>query len=791
MATPDLPRVLADAALQSHFMAPRRHDLAREREGAKFVYGIDASVVPFWGNPMADEADGDPYVGRIFSHDPADLATAIGLGLLNHVFNYLGDTKPPLLIVPPIEREITGILQALQQTDHSSASSRVAARVGEIVERLRGELTPERLGTLNIKLHEIIFDEIGEDVELRRILLLFAQRRLLKLEDAGSLLKMRDPLLADTLLPSENVLHRWFEYGARKNGEGLDPGWYRRLKDAAPARGDTNLKSDAEVLARLEVWNRILAREGSDHRFLYITADLSIFRAAAGVDASWDTEGKSATFAEAFLRHPRAFLAEDGVLGRVDDVALRDQEARAETVGEWLKLLTEPADASFAELLDAARNRRGPPPSIEAFAAKMSQPHAHGRTAEDLAQGLLQKWDHFAKGALAARDDPREAFLGLTKDYSKPADTVFQMLRDAHEGLEGRRAETLRQYINVTTQLSQKIEAGQEKQPLLSSIAPIFFEGWSEANEAIAAMSGWSDERIEEAVYQDAVDLISRDDSSSYAFYLGNAAFFAARGRWKSAAMLSRRARGIHDENGANGREAAYFEGFCQRRLARSPHELAGASECLATAVAILAEERQAGRYLEFAEERFTFEAATIDLAHHLFSLAPDRRAPIDAAPLEASASEFREQLEVHWTRMGVADDPARFRAGPPPRVGDADVRPTRLRVEAQLLTRTILFAFLPHSSPTMSADARRALGVLESRLLEGHILESALSCFDRAFLFAARLREHGAKSTRAMQRAFDAEIGKLTAERAHLLPYELPLIESVQRLSKVDWLGR
>lgn len=771
-------------------MAPRRHDLAREREGASFVYGIDASVVPFWGNPLADEVDGDPHVGRIFSHDRADLATAIGLGLLNHVFNYIGDAKPPLLIVPPIEREIAGILQALQQTDRSSASSRVAAQVEEIVERVRGELTPEQLGSLNIKLHEIIFDQIGEDVELRRILLLFAQRRLLKLDDAAGLLNKRDPLLGETLLPSENVLHRWFEYGARKNGEGKDPGWYRRLKDAAPTRRDSNVQNDADVLARLDVWNRILAKEGSDHRVLYITTDLSIFRAAATVDASWDVDGRPASFAEAFLRHPRAFLAEDGVLGRVDDIALRDQGARAETVGEWLKLLTEPADASFSELLDAARNRHGPPPSIVAFAANMSeQPHAHGSTAEQLAKGLLE--DHFAKGALAARDDPKEAFLGLTRDFSKAADRVFQMLNDAHEGLEVRRVETLRQYISVTTQLSQKVEAGQERQPLLSSIAPVFFEGWAEANAAIAAMSGWSDERIDEAEYQDAVDLIGRDDSSSYAFYLGNAAFFAARGRWKSAAMLARRARGIHDEHGANGREAAYFEGFCQRRLARSPIELVSASECLTTAMAILAGEKETGRYFEFAEERFTFESATIALAHHLFTLALDRKVPIDAAPLEESASEFWTQLEAHWTRMGVADDPTTFRAGPPPRDGDADVRPTRLRVEAQLLTRTILFAFLPHSTPMMSARARRALSVLESRLLEGHVLESALSCFDRAFLFAARLREHGVRSTRAMQRSLDAEIGKLMAGRAHLLPYEPPLIESVQRLSKVEWLNR
>ena len=164
-------------------MAPRRVDIHREAQGTKFVYGVDANVVARWGNPVQG-SDRNPSVGRIFSHDPGDLATAIGLGLLSHVFNYLGDSNLPLLIIPPIEKEIAGMLHALQQVDHHTASPQVAKQVDAMVARFQQELTPERLGSLNVKLHEIVFNAIGEDLELRRIMLLFAQRRLIKLEDA-------------------------------------------------------------------------------------------------------------------------------------------------------------------------------------------------------------------------------------------------------------------------------------------------------------------------------------------------------------------------------------------------------------------------------------------------------------------------------------------------------------------------------------------------------------------------------------------------------------------------------
>ena len=134
------------------------------------------------------------------------------------------------------------------------------------------------------------------------------------------------------------------------------------MKAVATTRDDSRVSHDADVLARLDVWNRRLLADGSPYRVLYLTADLSLFRAAATVDASWEGEGRS--FAHAFLRHPRAYLAEEGVLGKVDDAVVRGENDEVETVGDWLSLLTHPADSSFAELLDALREGRGPPLAI-------------------------------------------------------------------------------------------------------------------------------------------------------------------------------------------------------------------------------------------------------------------------------------------------------------------------------------------------------------------------------------------------------------------------------------------
>ena len=781
----ELEHLLTDAALQALFMQARRNDIAEEQNGITFIYGVDANVIRAWGNPHETPAR-PSRIGRTFRSDDDALATAIGSGLLNFIFSALGPDRIPLMIIPPIDTELWGILDALHDLSQTHEDPGTMEEFREALEavmaQLHETLTSSQLADLNLKLQDLLLEAVSPLLALRRINLLFTRSRIAPIEE---LRPKFPPALREVLLPSSDQLTQYFDISTavsgRREGGGFTDGWTDRLSHAGNWRPTLLMEHDAWVLARIEVWNRTLIEKGLPWRVLYITADYRLFRAASRYTVPWQNQY---TFAEAFLRHPHAYLSEDGVLGPAEDDNEHNDEAGAqESVGDWLALLTRPANATLDQLLASRSMTPDPPPAIREFAINMARDGKDvGSTTDDIAQQINDKWRNFAKGSLVTDPFSGNSLDGLTRDLKRPAEELIRFVDERHASLEEDRRTVLIDYIHITTRLGRKFEAAHHVKPLIRAVAPIFFEEWRDASEAIVIMSRWSDGEVNSVEYQQAVDLLDRENPTAYAFYLGHAAFFAARGRWKSAALVARRARRIghsyrleagFDERarGAHGREAAYFEATCHRQLARRSEELDAARACLVEAKGILASEKAIGKYSEFVEERISLEEATIAHCAYLF------KALVEEAGLQHS-DRFRAVADALWPiwqtleqRLSEVDVAAAQKLG--------DVVETRLRVEVQLLSLIVSLSFLPDSGDIDLKRARSVLPRFELRFPRG--TEAGLSEFERAVLLAARAREQRGRVEAAIRRRFSKLIDSIR-NSGDLRPYDDPFLTTLQQ---------
>jgi hypothetical protein len=782
----ELEHLLTDAALQSWYMNARRIDLADEANNVKIIYGVDANVVRAWGNPH-DNATRPYRIGRVFRSDEDALATAIGWGLLSFIFSKLGPGRIPFMIIPPIEVELLNILDALnnsaQTNEQSGASEAVRDELQAVTTQLSGKLTSSALADINLKLKDLLLEELGPSRALNRINLLFTRSEIAPMDE----LRSRFPSeLREILLPSTGLLVQWYEISkalsGTKEGGGFTEGWTDRLSRAGNWWPSVLMDHDAQVLAKIEVWNRTLFEKKLPWKVLYLTADYRLFRAASQYCAPWQNQH---SFAEAYLRHPHAYLSEEGVLGPVEDGDGPNDPAGAfESVGDWLALLTQPANAKPEELLEAKLLNSSVPRAIHDFALSLAKNgNDRGATTDDIAKEINDKWREFAKGALVTDPFSGNSLDGLTKDLRRPAKELVRIVEDRHAGLERDRRKHLRDYILVTTRLGRKFEAAKTIKPVIRPVSPVFFEDWPAASKAIAIMSRWSDVDVDSPEYQQAVDLLEREDTTGYAFYLGHAAFFAARGRWKSAALLARRARRIgqtfrsemgfaDNARGAHGREAAYFEATCLKQLARRSESLVAARACLDEASQILKLEKAIGTYSEFVEERIPLEHAIIDLHDYLFKSFVEEAEGDHTDRFRAAADKLWPIARALGAALS-ATDTCEYQIG--------DVVETRIRLERQLLVLIVSLSFLPDCGDIDLERARDAIIRLESLIPDAHATDTGLSEFERVVLMAGSIRAQPSRVKSAIRRRFEESIN--TIERSgDLRPYDVPLLNSLRK---------
>jgi hypothetical protein len=800
-ATAGLASYLADAATQWAYMRPRQNDLEQIDKGRKIIYAIDTNILSFWANPDAFSRSGVDEetariqlgTGQVFQSDPADLSSAISRGLAGFIFSKA--LSNPLLIIPPIHLEIEGLILALAQSTEVSNNGEIAEQIKAYEADLgKTGFTLEQLQEIAPRLQELLFHNLGTPSKVRRMSQILRERR------AVTLSGLAVPKEVEEILRPTPALNGWVEYSKKRQGKSRynpkddadeDEGWDRRLQRFGHWKTTKLRDHDAEVLSRLEYWNERLAdlervsKGGRNYRILYLTADHRLLRAGACYKPKWSEHH----FSEEILRHPRAFLDEEGVLRLIG----RERQSESGHVANWFRLLVGALQMSEDERAQYVRKRSRIPSQFLDAAKKF------GGGAESKAAELQTDWSTFTRDTVTANPPTPFDLFGL--------DTVRQhganSLRDAVEKLDDEisraRLESLDSCISVMTTLGLELDFRWRHKARARAVMPIFFERWPGAEAFIQMVGTWGQDDFDRAAYDSGIRDLRKDDPTDYAYYLAHAALFAGRGRWRSGALLANRAResirliDMDQRNGSNGREAAYFEAACRRHSAKTISDLDDCPRLVNEAKKIFEDELRADASLDVAVERFDAELLACRLDRLLFIRFPTKGAPPNPVGDDSFAALSREYGQL---LLKVED---RIAAAPSGNTaGGRNRSPIEVlkRLRTRLLMNLIALGLLSESNAEICGRAQYAIKVLED-LSNSHqldVLDRQSRMFSIFYFWTAtcgriRMALGTPKEKRLVSTLEDFrlhEMGK--SEDYEVFPYDRARFEEMRMTAAMPW---
>jgi hypothetical protein len=614
-----LSDLLSDLSNVKPSLVARRADLQAERfQRVTHSYAVDTNILYFIGQPISrilsqDKLDANrnylyqdrrrqvPHVGSLFRSDDLNYHLAIGAALAQFIGFTLSGTSP-LLLPDALWPEAQTLLAHFSSLDDPD-TLRVADRLFRELEKRTIEKIDCKLRKANLipvdladLLQKMVHQKIGRQAGLQRLNNLFDHGAIEKL-GARPILGV-SPLRALGAHPRK--LGEVQDELARRTQQIFDK-WHRELETIG--KQDPHLKLDADALTQVEMRNRLAEEQGSRERTLYITLDSAVIHAAEKVSVDY----LNSNFADAFVRHPAAFLNDIGIGVSRTAAAERKTEGEAVSILDWIDVMVNKSSFHL--------ETPGDEPTSEDQAARM-------------VSEIKEEWHRLSE----VQEDQLFIQFGIAqierslheKLSSTDIKTALEKLRD--EIIE-EEAKAWENCFRVAIQLALNVRK-QDYQPATRSSPPICYEWWPQAGEAIEQFKIWgahglaSRSEFEEMGKQ----LEEGEDRSGYSYFLACAAFFAARGDWGAAAGLASFARelayriNIIDRCGANGREATYLEAVARQHLVRHSDELARAAELIEECKQILEEEKaRATRPLEIVPERFDLELLDIEHVRCLF----------------------------------------------------------------------------------------------------------------------------------------------------------------------------
>ncbi len=711
-----------DAAMQAWLMAPRVHDVRMQQStgdqglGWKFSYAVDTNIFHAFVNPTRDYRSAKIPPGRIFRFDSADRQYQIAASLLNFIWTELAGKAVPLLVLPPIDREVAGAVDQVINA-YQGARGQVPNEGAEVenhtlnavlaqVAKEGHELTPQDVA----EIRELLLLNPGEFPALRRMRMLFEQQKIVNsgrlgygagvsqavregLRGAGD----RDEVVAFSKMRSS---------------------WVKRLMETGRPKS-VQAERDAEALARLEMCNKRLADAKIRERLVYITLDSSIIESGESYiwphveatrqgslpDEPAGVFGRPPiSFTGLFVRHPRAYLNEETVLrppvtNKFPDRESRpssDADLRSQGLGGWLTVL-------LGRLVDfgpipAPRDGKMnlPENMVKAVNGYASAQLKNTEPDEDIGaiqKNMLDEWNKFE--AAAIRDIP-EIWSDQIKKALKTIECeegeirFFDRLQKIRKDFAKELNEHFENVIRATIQARFVFQVSEFEPLPAREVVPLYFEArpaliafMSAAHRWLRNEKGGRPRPFLLTEYQDlrvAVQLEGDPDEkriepTGYGDDLAHAHLFALMGQWTTAAVLARRAgemamREVKNPLGPNGREAYYFEAFCKRYSARSPRDLIGLKELLEKALNISSQEMACPNVSRLdhdpIEERFKGELLALKVSATFFAWhrATEGEKNTTLRALDEPVSEMhqlRDECEIRRKKLEVefGDDPS------------------------------------------------------------------------------------------------------------------------------------
>lgn len=638
---------LKDAASLRLRMEPWLMDNKLQADGLRFYYAIDTDVIKLFTAPeensVYQEGGGGGYT-QIFHDGAPSVCAALARALSYFFFYWLTPESEPLFVLPPHDDEVKRVYFSVArdaQREHHSAYNQ-----GETVKQLvssyeKGAIDRDtliqRLEQETPALIKFLYGTPGSySAELRRFSRLLADRRIATPEHLLETGKVYSDINPQVLQPpvSKSEINEFAILRER---------WYERLQKNKSRRPILLIYEDASALARLEWINRKLSKK---QRMILISGDQSLINAAG----EYQLGESPASFAELYVRHPQAYLADARLLGEENKNPTEQQhESRlalpTSELAEWLQVFlveteSEPKDQYLKRLQDWVNKSEE---ELAKIANRICDQEPEAFTK------LQQIWNRY------------NSKIGLCIGVTPPTIEIVRV--PAQEFLQKINE------LDIPTLISQQVKETWEQffeiaveggAGLLKSPGPpgftgrgvpaIRFHSYPKAQAYVDRILG--SKSMPEYLQSQKVTLrdLSQEEPSNYTYYIASGLLFASRGIWQICALLCRRALDIavHKEGiSANitGHEASYLLAVALRHDSRSTDQLGQVDELLTQAYQRLASEKIAE---EIFDVRFDSERLALFLTYHLYRIFLNKPVPNNLISL----ADCQDQLIQLLLRM-------------------------------------------------------------------------------------------------------------------------------------------
>ena len=622
--TPDLVDYVTDAAAQADLLSLAEIDGDLQSTGYKLHYAIDSNIIDLYVNikNRAERSENRRIGnGEIFRDDPEDRKAHLAALLGRYLWHKLQPDQP-FLLIPPIDLEVGAYMRQISLWAKPEKID--ASQVEEIITQAQSQgqqLPQDEIDTL---MRMLLIDN-GRPLQITRIRELEETRRFLNINllpwaEPGEV----DPALAAVLAPWQRLIDM-LDYAEAKSA------WTKRLgadmgRDESPA-----MRRDADALARLEIWNRHLAKLQPKRRLIYITSDNSILRSSKNYYLS--SEYSKMSFREYCIRHPKSYFEASGVLAaRPDRYVKLSAPGTLQPFRSWLELLV-------GRYLD-----RRTPGDWSEYGYELEE----GLTAEirqiskkepNAALNIRAKWHEFVNDALAVQGKSLDQEVKSDQEFIKlmmralahGVDVLRQAIIDTRPLVDSHMEKAWHDCVAVFTNarfLIEVISAHDGRAPA-RGVPRLCFEGSAPTDEFLTKARAWYQNpqtfKIDE--YHRLHERINLRDSSGYNFSVAVAYLLAIGQHWQSAIFLCQHARklgsaavgGSLEPAEPNGREAGFLEAFCRRMMARTQADLDPLDGILQGVLDIAEAERRVDPGLDVVVERVTSERHALALSKLLF----------------------------------------------------------------------------------------------------------------------------------------------------------------------------
>lgn len=547
----------------------------------------------------------------------------------------------PILVIPPLEQEIQHVFGtvAYKAEHEQKQADKELENLKKLVEQSKGIDDKEELFKFVLKespaLAKFIAGQRGATAELTRFNRLLAKKCIASpafvMEQAEI-----DTNFATALALVDGITN-WIKF------HHLSEFWLKELlKVKSNRRSVGRIEKDAHMLARLEWINMHLDK---DHKLVYITGDRSLFKAAS----DYYPENGCDSFAERYLRHPKAYLADRRILipassGEPEKIEtdflgllntfLNEVGASGEDEIENFDYILELSDTERAEV--ATQVLEGRPKMLDNFKEKWKE-----YTSElVLSYGLTRSGEELELGS----------FKALFKDVHKLLERVKEKLKE-----QRRKAWNGCYEAAAAAGLGLLIYQHNKTGDFRSrNIPPLMLNSLEKTQDfAHEIIASYKHGKVDSKGYRKAVSQLDKHDESGYSTALIYSLIFAAEGNWYISSLLAAHAMEIASQakpGNISGREATYLRAFSLRHSARNINDLVAPERLIEKAKECLSKDRQLNkeREKELPERDVRFEAEflAISLCRHMFRLFKPSQGTNTALPsLEELQSAAEKML--------------------------------------------------------------------------------------------------------------------------------------------------